>query len=244
MTRLHAITYGCYITAIMVQGVLSMGFILDPLRMVHEVTDIHGQFFIRVTGICLLFLTQFFWGFRHVPFQASNGFDSQMASYSHGCARMFTKFHFLISLLLLWSKYSLGLNMTCGPYLLSMHLMWTTIMTYALLEHRRNVRGFIIDTSSVPAAAKSLAEMIKGRDEPPTMLEYLRGDDSSSTSVLQTLKGLPIPCAQYIRKVSADFSCAFHAVPDLPHIVLKLEFEGVRLKLLKRWLGAEEIKTE
>ncbi|KAG0571208.1 hypothetical protein M758_6G209900 [Ceratodon purpureus] len=181
MVSLVTITYWCYITAILVQGVEALGFIFDPPRIITVASDTYAQFFIRVTGICLLPVTQFFWGFRHIPFT-----HATLGSYSHGCGRLFAKFHSLISLLLCYAMYHQGMSIPHGQCLLGMHLTWAIVMVYGLVQHQHNVHGYIIDTTSVPAAAKSFKQLVQGEDhEPRTVLQLIKVEDSSSKSVMQ-----------------------------------------------------------
>ena len=186
MVSLGTITYWTYITAVLWQGGLSLGFIFSAPLVVTVAADSYAQFFIRVTGICLLSLTQVFWGFRHVAFT-----DSSLGSYSYGCGRLFAKFHTMMAVLLFWAIYSSGMTIPNGQYLLGLHLIWATVMTYALVTHHHNVHGYIIDTTSGPAAAKSLKQLVQGDDgeESRSVLQMLKGEDSSSKSVMQMIQG-------------------------------------------------------
>jgi hypothetical protein len=186
MVSIGTITYWCYISAVLVQAVEACAFICDPPRLVAVASDAYAQFFIRVTGICLLCLTQVFWGFRHLPFQPQGGVDAQLASYAHGCGRLFAKFHTLMALLVMYATSHLGMSIPHAQCLLGLHVTWASIMAYALVQHHRLVRGYIIDTSSVPAAAKSFKQLVQGEDdEPRTVLQMIKGEDSSSKSVMQ-----------------------------------------------------------
>ncbi|KAG0589127.1 hypothetical protein M758_2G247000 [Ceratodon purpureus] len=185
MPSIGTITYWCYITAVLFQAGVSLSFIFSPPMLVSFAADSYAHFFIRVTGICLLSLTQIFWGFRHISFQ-----DSSLGSYSYGCARLFAKFHTMMAMLLFWAIYNSGMTIPNGQYLLGLHLSWATIMTYALVQHHRIVHGYIIDTTSAPAAAKSFKQLVQGDDgeEARSVLQMIKGEDSSSKSVLQMLQ--------------------------------------------------------
>lgn len=190
MISLAAVTYWCYITAILFQGGVSLSFIFSPHVLASFAADSYAQFFIRISGICLLSLTQVFWGFRHISFQ-----DSSLGAYSYGCARLFAKFHTMTAMLLFWAIYTAGMTIPNGRSLLGLHLVWATVMTYVLVQHHRNVHGYIIDTTSAPAAARSLKELVQGSDgeESRSVLQMIKGEDSSSKSVFQILRGLPPP---------------------------------------------------
>lgn len=194
MVPIGTITYWCYISAVLVQGMQACAFITDPPRLVAVAADSYAQFFIRVTGICLLCLTQFFWGFRHVPFQAQSGVDAQLASYSHGCARVFTRFHTMMALLMSYASLHLSVSLPHAAYVLGLHVMWASVMSSALVMHHHTVHGYIIDTSSVPAAVKSFKELVLGEeDEQRTILQRIQGEDSSSKTVMQLFQGSSTP---------------------------------------------------
>lgn len=73
------------------------------------------------------------------------------------------------------------------------HTLISLLLCNAMYQHHHNVHGYIIDTTSVPAAAKSLKILVKGEDERSTVLQMIKGEDSSSESVMQMFQGLTYP---------------------------------------------------
>lgn len=219
MVSIGAITYWCYSTASLVQMVAAASFIASPPLLVPWAADSFAQYFIRVTGISLLSLTHVFWGFRHIPFQAQGSVSAQQAAMSYGCARVFARFHTLLAMLMYWAMYRLGMSIPKGHVMLGLHLAWAGVMTYALLLHHQLMRGYIIDTSSLPAAATSFKQLVQGDDgqEQRTVLQMIKGEDSSSKGVLQMFQGSSLLSLPFIM---LSFPRASSSTPQAALLIL------------------------
>jgi hypothetical protein len=180
-------------TCVILQGVQAVAFVSTPTFLYPTATDATAQFFVRITGVCLLILLNVFWNFRHVPIQIGGvigglgGSDPMMTSVSVGIARMFTKFHTMVALTIAWSMFQAGLSIPYGRVMLGLHTVWAMAMACAVMRNHQSIHGHIIDTSSGGAAVQSVVQIIKG-DEPRTMLQMIKGEDSSR-GVVAMLQG-------------------------------------------------------
>lgn len=185
-------------TCVLFQGVQALAFVSAPTFLYPSATDATAQFFVRITGVCLLTLVNVFWSFRHIPIQIGGiggigGLDPMMASTSIGIARTFTKFHTMVALTIAWSVCQAGLSVPYWRVMLGLHTVWAMAMTCAVMRNHQSIHGHIIDTSSGGAAVQSVVQIIKGDDaQPRTMLQMIKGEDSSR-GVVAMIQGQFIP---------------------------------------------------